>query len=633
MFYSHEILTNPLYGVSTIWMVATVGKFNSRSSKVNRKSIQEVNVPKACETIINPGVPLALRLQGNLLYGVSRVFSQQCGYVLSDCERTQTEMLSYLGAMNQSELDPKAGQTKRQNIVLADDPNFDPVASILQFDMKLFWDADQIFGTQDDTQKLSNVTPLGSQDMSFRLPASSHSGSYLLPPDLGFDTPLNGAHLPSHRIDEDLDPFGGSGLEIDENGNVLGFIENTRAELPPLHLMGEDEANTMHHQLLDAGADFQMTKDRGEPNVLIMGEQPLPSDAEGFPAATKSNKRPNSALPPSSELDRLSNAAPNKRRRAKRSKKMPTLWDDETQISRIDLKSWQTDYLARMEAERAEEEIKRLRRGPTAAQSKAYAEHLVWGRGLFDCGAPLHPELDGPNGVRGPLADMFSGRALKALCYGEKAVERAEHRAAKNSSKRRHEDAFPGETPKTTMTLRQSIPATKTPLRRHSSMVAPWSRPGSAVPPGSSIRGSAQKGLLSRPVSRTGSAIAPIERHSDLHLPSDDFGGFGSLPAAFSDPHEDIELNGESQPAKFVDADVLDWVKTTAAAHTPDSRGRQWFDFENAINSQKQGSKQVAAQAFLNILTLATRAKIVLQQEGVEEMEPFGAIRVGVAMG
>ncbi|KAI6782554.1 meiotic cohesin rec8 [Emericellopsis cladophorae] len=605
MFYSHEILTNPLYGVSTIWMVATVGKSNTRSSKVNRKSIQGVNVPKACKTIIEPGAPLALRLQGNLLYGVSRVFSQQCGYVLSDCERTQTEMLSYFGAMNQSELDPKAGQTKRQNIVMADDPNFDPVASILQFDMKLFWDADQIFGTQDDTQKLSNVTPLGSQDMSFRLPASSHSGSYLLPPDLGFDTPLNGAHLPSHRIDEDLDPFGGSGLEIDENGNVLGFIENTRAELPPLHRMGEDEANNMHHQLLDADADFQMTKDRGEPNVLIMGEQPLPSDAEAFPAATKSNKRPNSALPPSSELDRLSNAPLNKRRHAKRPKKMPTLWDDETQISRIDLKSWQTDYLARMEAERTEEAIKRLRRGPTAAQSKAYAEHLVWGRGLFDCGVALYPELDGPNGE--------SPRNVRQNTQDDDDVE---------TGPPRNEDA-----------IEKGMEHPPSMGDQHSSMVAPWSRPGSAVPPGSSIRGSAQKRPLSRPVSRTGSAIAPIERHSVPHLPSEDFGGFGSLPAAFSDPHEDIELNGESRPANFVDANVLDWVKTTAAAHTPDSRGRQWFDFEEAINSQKQASKQVAAEAFLNILTLATRAKIEVQQKGVEEMELFGAIHVGVAMG
>jgi meiotic recombination protein REC8, fungi type len=35
--------------------------------KVSRKAIISVNVPKACETIIQPEAPMALRLQSNLL--------------------------------------------------------------------------------------------------------------------------------------------------------------------------------------------------------------------------------------------------------------------------------------------------------------------------------------------------------------------------------------------------------------------------------------------------------------------------------------------------------------------------------------------------------------------------------------
>lgn len=91
-------------------LVATVGKGTQR--KLNKKAIQEVNVPKACETIIDPGAPLALRLQGSLLYGVSRVFSHQCGYVLNDAERIQSEMLSFLRGMQQSDIDPMAGKSK-----------------------------------------------------------------------------------------------------------------------------------------------------------------------------------------------------------------------------------------------------------------------------------------------------------------------------------------------------------------------------------------------------------------------------------------------------------------------------------------------------------------------------------------
>lgn len=90
--------------------MATVGKNTHR--KVTRKAIQDVNVPKACEKIIDPGAPLALRLQGNLLYGVSRVFAQQCHYVLSDAEKTQSDMVTFFRVMQTSELDPKAGKAK-----------------------------------------------------------------------------------------------------------------------------------------------------------------------------------------------------------------------------------------------------------------------------------------------------------------------------------------------------------------------------------------------------------------------------------------------------------------------------------------------------------------------------------------
>ena len=91
-------------------LAATIGK-NSQK-RLSRKAIQEVDVPKACNKIIHPEAPLALRLQGSLLYGVSRVFSQQCVYMLTDTERCRSDMLSYFRGLHQNELDPEAGKTK-----------------------------------------------------------------------------------------------------------------------------------------------------------------------------------------------------------------------------------------------------------------------------------------------------------------------------------------------------------------------------------------------------------------------------------------------------------------------------------------------------------------------------------------
>lgn len=86
--------------------------------RLTKKAILDVNVPKACEKILDPGAPLALRLQGNLLYGVSRVFEQQCAYVLTDAEKTQSDMVTFFRIISTSETDSRAGKTKYVHRIL-----------------------------------------------------------------------------------------------------------------------------------------------------------------------------------------------------------------------------------------------------------------------------------------------------------------------------------------------------------------------------------------------------------------------------------------------------------------------------------------------------------------------------------
>lgn len=59
-----------------------------------------MNLPKACETIIHPEAPLALRLQSNLLYGVSRVFREQYQYFYSDVNNAHVRITRELLTMN-----------------------------------------------------------------------------------------------------------------------------------------------------------------------------------------------------------------------------------------------------------------------------------------------------------------------------------------------------------------------------------------------------------------------------------------------------------------------------------------------------------------------------------------------------
>ena len=60
-----SLVANTLYA-NAHRLVATLGA-NSNLKKIRRKAILNVDVPKACETIIAPEVPMALRLQSSLL--------------------------------------------------------------------------------------------------------------------------------------------------------------------------------------------------------------------------------------------------------------------------------------------------------------------------------------------------------------------------------------------------------------------------------------------------------------------------------------------------------------------------------------------------------------------------------------
>ncbi|KAJ5754180.1 uncharacterized protein N7511_008333 [Penicillium nucicola] len=146
MFYSHEILTSSEHGVATIWLVATLGT-RSLSRRLNRKTILEVDVPNACKVITNPDAPMALRLQGSLLYGVSRVYSQQCGYILLDTQTMHDNMIAKLKIIAGSGLDPTAGQTKPSNLILPYDPAFLPETGLPGLDI----DLSVLNGTFEDT--------------------------------------------------------------------------------------------------------------------------------------------------------------------------------------------------------------------------------------------------------------------------------------------------------------------------------------------------------------------------------------------------------------------------------------------------------------------------------------------------
>ncbi|KAM0439696.1 hypothetical protein ACHAPT_000790 [Fusarium lateritium] len=671
MFFSHEILSNTQYGVATIWLVATVG--NTAQNKVTRKAIQEVNVPKACETIIHPGAPLALRLQGNLLYGVSRVFAQQCRYVLSDAEKTQSDMMTFFRVMQTSETDPRAGKVKRHHITLQDDPNFDPSNSLPNPDLLTSVNDLVLFSNQFSVQhNVSQMTPLtqgtdssgGNHSLlGFDLPQSSHSGgSYCLPTDLNQDSPFAKAFNPQDPLAE-FNPFGGDEfdglpgvfLNFDADGNLVG-IDEPEPELPPLPGLGEFDL-----QLQDniAGPNPEKGQVGGE-NVIIMGEDALP-DAEAFPKRRHAEKSTSSVVPTTESVETEEAQAPARRRRRR---KLHHMVDQRDYIAATEFRSWSTNYLANMQASRKPFPT------TTAAQARKNAKAFLFGNGIAGVGRTLA-------GRAHPLVKDFSGMSLLVRLQvrepekeeapkprGRRRVSAEAFEEAQDDERRVRqktdggaeigrglEDGTGAVILGDDMAPEMGMEAAPALEDRHSSSMAPWSRPPS-VAPGSSIRGhgSVQKKILApSPLLARGSAVHSIERWSDLPglpLGSDDLPQLHSQNDSAG--HEGL-LDGLDFPAgndtqnstKGLDGSALDFlgyatVRAQAKGYNRprDRTDRRWIDFDTLTNELEDpaSARKFVSEAFMHVLTLATKSALAVEQDGIAENRPFGKIRLGLTL-
>lgn len=79
MFYSETLLakTGPL---ARVWLAANIER------KLTKQNILQSNIESSVHTIIDTnGAPIALRLSGQLLLGVVRIYSRKARYLLDDC--------------------------------------------------------------------------------------------------------------------------------------------------------------------------------------------------------------------------------------------------------------------------------------------------------------------------------------------------------------------------------------------------------------------------------------------------------------------------------------------------------------------------------------------------------------------
>mmetsp|Transcript_11855 Transcript_11855/g.25000 ORF Transcript_11855/g.25000 Transcript_11855/m.25000 type:complete len:747 (-) Transcript_11855:133-2373(-) len=115
MFYSQIILAKkgPL---GKVWLAAHWG-----DKKLGRPQIFSTDIANSVDSIVNPTVPLALRVSGHLLLGVVRIYSRKVRYLMHDCHEAMVKIKMAFRPTGQEGAGKGAGG---DGLVLVDmDPN------------------------------------------------------------------------------------------------------------------------------------------------------------------------------------------------------------------------------------------------------------------------------------------------------------------------------------------------------------------------------------------------------------------------------------------------------------------------------------------------------------------------------
>ncbi|KAJ5787597.1 hypothetical protein N7457_002587 [Penicillium paradoxum] len=392
MFYSHEILTSPEHGVATIWLVATLGS-RSIARRLNRKAILDVDVPKACRVIIDPEAPMALRLQGSLLYGVSRVYNQQCGYTLLDTQAMHDKMVSKLKIIPGSGLDPTAGQTNAQiftssrpnNLILPYDPTFLPETALLGLEI----DLSSFNGSTDDIS--SQLSDLWTKSPNNSLSGNSHVSSLQL--ELPSDDGMRDGNILG------LDDIGGSVQKEDIFDNVknLGLGKEEGVLLQPDFEFDEDG------NIIELGTEAQSPcarKSKGglrESEQFIereqdqLGEEPMQIDNEALPTVENRDIMDFHTQPTGRNILRaesLDGIEETIEIQAVRTRKVrhpkEIIPDDTTSLRNMTMAEWNNEYVANMA-----QALKQKQQNKIPTISKKNAAFWVFGQGIGSVGVGL----------------------------------------------------------------------------------------------------------------------------------------------------------------------------------------------------------------------------------------------------
>ncbi|KAF8115186.1 hypothetical protein N665_0029s0032 [Sinapis alba] len=279
MFYSHQLLARKA-PLGQIWMAATL------HAKINRKKLNKLDIIQICEEILNPSVPMALRLSGILMGGVVIVYERKVKLLFDDVTRLLVEINGAwrTKAVPDPTLLPKGRTHARKEAV-----------TLPENDEADFGDFEQ---TRSQLPKFPNFMDFQQSYISMRLdepnvndiPEQEDLGQHLHQADAENIT-LFEYHASYQTNTETYDRFERFDIEGDDE-TQLNFNSREGAQIPPILI-----PSPPHHDFPEGGnptsPQRQEQQEHGR-DVFAenMGEQNIPDrEGQNIPRPTKRRAR------------------------------------------------------------------------------------------------------------------------------------------------------------------------------------------------------------------------------------------------------------------------------------------------------------------------------------------------------
>ncbi|KAH8126717.1 Rec8 like protein-domain-containing protein [Trichoderma asperelloides] len=273
MFYSETLLqkTGPL---ARVWLSANLER------KLSKNHILQSNVTDSVEAIITPNqAPMALRLSGQLLLGVVRIYQRKTRYLLDDCNEAMMKIKMAFRSTGNNDLAANLQITNRESLLLPD-----RITPYDNLELPPPPDASWLLSQVDDVSstqvgrkgRVSNTRDINLQE--------DFDNSQFLQGGMTLDedalAPMDDLEL---ELDFGLDMDGGPSMEMGRDAPAARSIEDdvfSELDIMPRSKEGAGPDDTTR---MDVDGTVRIADDEGD---IQMGDDDFqfnPGDASGIP--------------------------------------------------------------------------------------------------------------------------------------------------------------------------------------------------------------------------------------------------------------------------------------------------------------------------------------------------------------